>query len=552
MKSTKTSFLFFYLIIACFILFNGHVNAQKPLDSIKYYSDIVRNPKNSNDLARAYNFFIKKREKHADKGETSNEIYTIQFLADIQKRLGYIGESERLNIQCLELLDLLKVDEWSTDSKVKTINDLGKIYRQKKDYKEALKIYRNGLKLAKKKRDINIILNNIGYVFLKENELQKALEYFDSAYKKALKNKDTLNVARSLDNLGFTKSKMKIDGAEKDLIEALKIREKENYSLGIAHSCENLARHFHSIKDSVKALFYSDRVIYLAKETNNLEQIESALRLKIDLGDDLVIRDYINIRDSLDDKKEADRISFNHYVYQYDKKEKELQRSKLENERQKNIKLIYLFSGLLVLLGSIFLYFILKSRHKKDKLQQVFNTESRISKKVHDEVANDVFQIMTTLQSTKQNEALIDDIEQIYVKTRDISKEHSVIDLEGNFEDILNDLILSYNTVETNTIAKGISKVNWDAVSELKRVTIYKVLQELFINMKKHSQASIVVLTFETNRKKMLINYSDNGIGCDLKKGTGLLNVENRIASINGTITFDSEINKGFKVKLRV
>ena len=159
---------------------------------------------------------------------------------------------------------------------------------------------------------------------------------------------------------------------------------------------------------------------------------------------------------------------------------------------------------------------------------------------------------MTKLQSEKSNDELLDDIEQIYNKTRDISKEHSVIDLQGDFEDILNDLILSYNNANTNVIAKGISKVGWDVVSELKRVTIYKVLQELLINMKKHSKASVVVLTFDVNRKTILINYSDNGIGCDLKKGTGLQNVENRIVSINGTITFDSEINKGFKVKLTV
>jgi signal transduction histidine kinase len=143
-------------------------------------------------------------------------------------------------------------------------------------------------------------------------------------------------------------------------------------------------------------------------------------------------------------------------------------------------------------------------------------------------------------------------MEHIYNKTRDISKEHNLVDMKGDFDDILNDLILSYNDSKTNVIVKGNSKVNWAAYSEIKRITIYKVLQELLINMKKHSDASIVVITFDTNRKTILINYSDNGIGCKIKKGTGLHNVENRIASLNGTTTFETEMNKGFKAKFKI
>jgi len=70
--------------------------------------------------------------------------------------------------------------------------------------------------------------------------------------------------------------------------------------------------------------------------------------------------------------------------------------------------------------------------------------------------------------------------------------------------------------------------------------------------MKKHSGASLAVFTCNINRKKIEIIYSDNGIGCELKKGTGLQNVENRIASINGIITFEPETSKGFKVKIIV
>ena len=50
--------------------------------------------------------------------------------------------------------------------------------------------------------------------------------------------------------------------------------------------------------------------------------------------------------------------------------------------------------------------------------------------------------------------------------------------------------------------------------------------------------------------KKTVISYTDNGVGGAIKKSTGLQNVENRIESINGTITFETEPNKGFKTKI--
>ena len=205
------------------------------------------------------------------------------------------------------------------------------------------------------------------------------------------------------------------------------------------------------------------------------------------------------------------------------------------------------------LLLTIFLYFIIKSRHKKEKLQEVYFTESRISKKVHDEVANDVYHIMTKLQSDKSSKDLIlDDLEHVYLKTRDISKENSIIDVHENYDALLKDLLLSYKNDSINVITKNISKMDWNSLSDLKKITLFRVLQELMTNMRKHSKASLVALTVKASGKKITIDYKDNGIGCNLIKHNGLHNTENRMASINGTITFESEPGSGFKVQITV
>ena len=84
------------------------------------------------------------------------------------------------------------------------------------------------------------------------------------------------------------------------------------------------------------------------------------------------------------------------------------------------------------------------------------------------------------------------------------------------------------------------------------KITLYRVLQELMVNMKKHSECSLVAIAFKNNGQFLEISYSDNGKGSQnqLHTKNGLQNVENRIFSINGNITFDTEPDKGFKVKI--
>jgi signal transduction histidine kinase len=69
-------------------------------------------------------------------------------------------------------------------------------------------------------------------------------------------------------------------------------------------------------------------------------------------------------------------------------------------------------------------------------------------------------------------------------------------------------------------------------------------------NMRKHSQATFVTLIFQKKGSKIHINYKDNGVGSDLFKKNGLQHTESRIASINGTINFESKKGDGFKASI--
>ncbi len=138
----------------------------------------------------------------------------------------------------------------------------------------------------------------------------------------------------------------------------------------------------------------------------------------------------------------------------------------------------------------------------------------------------------------------------IYVRVRGISRENSSIDTGSYYSVNLKEMLSTYNSSNTNVIITNIEKVNWDSIEDEKKVTIYRVLQELMVNMKKHSEALLVVIKFDSKSKAVMINYTDNGKGCEKSKiiKNGLQNMENRIQATKGTITFDTQPDKGFKV----
>jgi signal transduction histidine kinase len=164
-----------------------------------------------------------------------------------------------------------------------------------------------------------------------------------------------------------------------------------------------------------------------------------------------------------------------------------------------------------------------------------------------------VYQLMVKMQVEKgRDEDVLDELEHIYNKSRDISKEYQALDTQTPFDETLTDLLSAYQSDTVKIIKRETASIDWNTVSPEKKNAIYRVLQELMTNMKKHSRATLVAVSMGQQRQKITIDYSDNGEGTVLKKQTGLQNAENRIFTLNGSITFESQPGKGFKAKIIV
>ena len=189
---------------------------------------------------------------------------------------------------------------------------------------------------------------------------------------------------------------------------------------------------------------------------------------------------------------------------------------------------------------------------KQEKEIEVKNTQLKMSKKVHDVVANGIYQVMTKIENQENfdRDKALDELEFVYEKSRDIS--YDKIGEEKEFSKVISELIASFNSETVKTFTAGNSPAIWESVSPTVKEEVYQMVRELMVNMKKHSQASHVAVKFEKINNVVEIQYKDNGIGIpgDLVYKNGLRNAASRIEAINGTLTFETKIEKGLKVNL--
>lgn len=98
-------------------------------------------------------------------------------------------------------------------------------------------------------------------------------------------------------------------------------------------------------------------------------------------------------------------------------------------------------------------------------------------------------------------------------------------------------------------IVKGI-EVELTINTEKKRfknnteVILYRVICELINNTIKHASASVIKIFIHLQRETVVCNYEDNGVGFNPLKeqaGMGLLNIQSRIKSINGSIEINNK-----------
>ncbi|WP_051686373.1 tetratricopeptide repeat-containing sensor histidine kinase [Chryseobacterium hispalense] len=422
------------------------------------------------------------------------------------------------------------------------------------DYENAIKFYTEALKYAKTPADITLYQNNLGDALVSLKEYKAAEQNFILA----LKTEDKLNYARALNNLARARySENSNYNPLPELYKALKIREENNNLLGQNSSYATLSNYFLD-KDKEKALEYAKKMLAVSIQSGSEEDQLQALQKIVKLDKENYLK-YFNefqiLNESLQISKTKSKNQF--AIVRYEVKQQNDRYQKLvEDNKFDRIKRNFAISILIIILiVGIFWYRKRKIRLEQEKELEIKNTQLKLSKKVHDVVANGIYQVMTKIENQEHfdKEKALDELEFVYEKSRDISYEKSdVSNEEKDFSEKVSELIGSFKNESVNTYIAGNEKMLWENVSKTTQDEVYQIIRELLVNMKKHSGANTVSLRFERMEEKISIYYSDNGIGVpgDVLYKNGLSSTVSRIEAIRGAIIFDTKTEKGLKINI--
>jgi signal transduction histidine kinase len=497
--------------------------------------------------------------------EEKDSVYTTYTLIKIAKIQQIFGDYSSCEETLTEALNYTKKD---SDYLFSIHNLLGITSKELKNFEDAIAYYKIMLRTVKDPILKFTARNNIAAVYIEQAKYSEAIQLLEPYSQTNILDSYPKKEAILMDNLGFAYSKKGAVKKGLDLMnKALAIRIQTDDSYGSIASYLHLADYYQHI-DSQKSNKNAVLAYQKATQTKSIdEQLQALSFLMLNnpqKGMNHYAQSFVKLNDSI--KKVRNNAKNQFAKIKYDASKATLENIKYKEERtaialqlqtKKNQTYLFGFGVLLLLITIAFLINYFKNKNKQERLQASYSTETRISKKLHDELANDVFYAMTfagtqDLQNPIMKETLLDNLDQIYKRTRNISKENSPIDTGENFAFNLKQMLNSYKSNTVEVILKTQNPIDWLQIEDHKKIAIQRVLQELMVNMKKYSQASFVVIGFDSNQNSLLIDYSDNGIGFSEKLilKNGLQNAENRILAINGLLTFDSQTHKGFKAKI--
>ena len=600
------------IFITFFISFNyAHTQAHKNLrkiDSIKKHIKIIKLDDSISiadehykigELYRksllsdsAYHYFQKAEKvfKNNDKKyEIAITLYGIAVCQTYDK--DYTG-SEVTSIQALTILEELDENNDVNKHKAFIFNNLGIVFDELEQFDESINYFKKALKIKNNLKgnyegSIGRTINNLIKVYRRSGQYDLA----KSAFNQISSNKSLINdypdiyviaLGNYANTLYLSKQTEQLPGL---YLKALKICDSINDSYNSIIIHQHLAEYYNSINFKDSALHYAYTAKNISDQYNNDDLLKSLLLLsEIEEGDKAVrhLKDYVKLSDSLQKAERSKRDKSARIRFDTNQIEK-------ENVRIARERMWLIIISITLIITSFLIYVVITQRNKNNELkfiqeQQEANEEiynlmlsqqdnieeartvekKRISQELHDGVLGRLFGTRLSLDSLNMGTSkdaintrseYITELKTIEEDIRKVSHELNTDFVSGSgFIDIIKTLVETQTKVynldyklEHNDV------INWDEVTNKKKIHIYRIIQETLHNIYKHANATKVEISFNLKNNVICLALSDNGSGFDVNKaksGIGLKNMNSRIDEINGTINISSEINLGTTVNI--
>ena len=483
-------------------------------------------------------------------------------------------------------------------------NSLANLYNKTEDYEKAIEYYEGAYQAAlnlDSKGNAAVILSNKGNLFIRMNRFEEGLAILERG--KALKLESKLParfIASSDLNIGIAHFEMgNYDDALESYQKSLATSEANKSQQGIMAALANrgilfnaYGRYDEALQDCEAAKVIAQKMNdseHLIKACDCLYQAHNALgNFKESLQNHEL---YTKVKDSVFNEKNIRKITQVDMQYDFDKKEAEQQRIIDEKNRQKNRILIGLIAiGVFALM--LFIFFRKRLKYQKtiaaqaQTLQQQKITDLqqknkltamssmiegqeaerlRIAKDLHDSLGGLLSTVKAHFSSIQKECDQLDQvpivqrtnglIDEACIEVRRIS--HNMmphaLTLSG-LEGAIQDMVDSLNdekyeaTFEANNLPK---------METTREVMIYRLVQEIISNIRKHAQATSIFIQIFGHKDEINLIIEDDGVGFDyqeaqLNGGLGLKSINSRIAFLDGNIEWDTQPNRGTNINITI
>ncbi len=186
---------------------------------------------------------------------------------------------------------------------------------------------------------------------------------------------------------------------------------------------------------------------------------------------------------------------------------------------------------------------------------------ARIAQDLHDSLGGLLSSVKSYFQSTQIKDAgtaqrvekttsLIDEVaSEVRRISHNMMPQALVI---SGVEDALNDIAIALKVEKYDVSFECKDLPQLKANQE---IMLYRLVQELINNIKKHAEANSIFIQLYAVNKKVFVTVEDDGKGFDIQaknkeNGLGLKSINSRVAYLNGEILWHSEMGKGTTVDI--
>ena len=177
--------------------------------------------------------------------------------------------------------------------------------------------------------------------------------------------------------------------------------------------------------------------------------------------------------------------------------------------------------------------------YQKELLKTSIDTQEkerkRIAEELHDNVITQLYRIkLTNTEDQVLDEMLKDGI----TLTRTISHKLSPPFLEYKTVGMLIQEFIEPYTNNYKTQLHYLGHEN--GVSEMCKLNVFRIFQEVITNIHKHAKASCMCITYRWSENNLCLVIQDNGVGINLKSehGMGMQNIASRTQILDGRFKF--------------